>query len=292
VRLANESHYELPPIAEWTPWEGTPSPGYHYSQDLSATRVDLLLSGRSPKVVLRNAAAADMVALRYVCVKARDGASGACVVRELPPDQEAIRQFLERLPRRVTWCGEGLPALTQKVLLELLRADRESPSADVRARVLEEQHQVCNSCGAAFHGDLEWDHIAPLRSLCTGTEQSYQAICAACHREKTDQQANPARTLVSRTSTRVWREYVETKRPPPLVWSPHVHSETATLCELDVCRCRKNALAHCAYDLPVLCPYDNIEASRPGHIADFSFVELSGRGRCSALSLLPFVGNM
>ena len=65
MRLANESHYELPPIAEWKPWRGTPAPGYHYTQDLSATRAELLLSERSPKVVLRNAAAADMVALRW-----------------------------------------------------------------------------------------------------------------------------------------------------------------------------------------------------------------------------------
>ena len=139
---------------------------------------------------------------------------------------------------------------------------------------------------------VEFDHIHPLRSTCNVTEQSFQALCAACHREKTDQQANPARTLVSRTSTRVWREYVETKRPPPLVYSPHTHIETAKLCELDVCRCRKNALAHCAYAIPIFLPYDNIVASRPGHIADFSFVELAGRGRCATLSLLPFVGKM
>ena len=81
VRLANDSHYELPSFSEWKPRRGTPAPGYHYTQDLNAARAELLLSGRSPKVVLRNAAAADMVALRYVCVKARDGASGACVIR-------------------------------------------------------------------------------------------------------------------------------------------------------------------------------------------------------------------
>ena len=129
MRLANESHYELPPVSEWKPWCGTPAPGYHYTQDLSAARAGLLKSGRSPTVVLRNAAAADMVALRYTCIKARDGTSGACVIRELPshPDREAIESFLRRLPRRVEWCGEGIPGLTQKALLMLLRADREYP---------------------------------------------------------------------------------------------------------------------------------------------------------------------
>ena len=66
VRLANESHYELPPISEWKPWRGTPAPGYFHTEDLSATRCELLLAGRSPKVVLRSAAAADAVALRYL----------------------------------------------------------------------------------------------------------------------------------------------------------------------------------------------------------------------------------
>ena len=147
-------------------------------------------------------------------------------------------------------------------------------------------------CVATFHGDGEWDHVTPLHSTCRGAEQIFKCLCASCHAEKTALQGRPARTLVSRTSRRVWREYVATERPPPLVWSPHTHSDTAKLCELDVCRCRKNALFHCAYELPVLCPYDNIVPARPGHLADFSFVQLSGRGRGSALSLLPYVGRM
>ena len=163
VRLANESHYELPPVSDWKEWCGTPAPGYHYTEDLNAARAELLLSGRSPKVILRNAAAVDMVALRYTCVKARDGGvSGACVIRELPPDREAIERFLKRLPRPVVWCGEAVPGLMQKVLLALLQADMEYPSAEVRARVLADQNHSCNSCATAFEDDLAWDHVAPL----------------------------------------------------------------------------------------------------------------------------------
>ena len=76
------------------------------------------------------------------------------------------------------------------------------------------------------------------------------------------------------------------------MWSPYSHTEKETLCELDVCRCRKNALLNCPYDIPVLSPFDNIVEARPGHIADFNFVRLSRRGRYSALSLLPYVGPM
>ena len=62
ARLANESHHDLPPICEWKQWDGTASPGYHYAKDLTDVRSQLLLTGRGPRVVLRNAASADMVA--------------------------------------------------------------------------------------------------------------------------------------------------------------------------------------------------------------------------------------
>ena len=112
ARMASEAHYELPPVSEWKKWEGIPAPGYFHTEDLNATRVDLLLSGRSPKVVLRNTASADPMALRYLCVRSLDGSTGACVIRELPPDREAIEQFLASLPFRIEWCGEGVPGLT------------------------------------------------------------------------------------------------------------------------------------------------------------------------------------
>ena len=78
-RLTSETHHEMPPIGEWNPWAGVAAPGYFHTDDLSAARVQLLLGGRSPKLVLRSAATADPVALRYICVKALDDATGVCV---------------------------------------------------------------------------------------------------------------------------------------------------------------------------------------------------------------------
>ena len=100
----------------------TPAPGYFYTSSLSIARMQLLVSGRgrSPKVILRNAAACDMIALRYTCIKSVDGATGVCVIRELPTEREAIVQFLTRLPiHNIVWCGEGLPGLMQKVIPSL-----------------------------------------------------------------------------------------------------------------------------------------------------------------------------
>ena len=147
--------------------------------------------------------------------------------------------------------------------------------------------------------DLEWDHILPLHSKCKGVEQKYQCLCTVCHSEKTALQGKQNRTLVSRPSRHVWQNYIETERPPPFAWSPHCldgkHLETAVipnLCEVDVIRCRRNALLHCPYELPVLSPFDNIVRAQPGHLADFNFVELSRRGKYSVLTLIPYVGPM
>ena len=115
VRLANEVHHEMPPVAEWKAWAGTPAPGYFHTSSLSIARMQLLVSGRSPKVILRNAAACDMIALRYTCIKSVDGATGVCVIRELPTERQAIVEFLTRLPIQIIWCGELLPGLMQKV---------------------------------------------------------------------------------------------------------------------------------------------------------------------------------
>ena len=101
--------------------------------------------------------------------------SGPCVIRELPPDRVAIEEFLERLPCRIEWCGEGIPGLTQKVLMALLKANRHQPSSATRGQILTEQNDACNLCGATFQGDLEWDHVTPLHSTCQGIEQVFRA---------------------------------------------------------------------------------------------------------------------
>ena len=126
-----------------------------------------------------------MVALRYMCVKAVDGASGVCVIRELPAKRCAIEELVARLPIQIERCGEGLPDLMQKVLYHLVCPDRQVPTAAMRAKFLQAQNNACNICGTVFEGgELEWDHIVPLHSTCTGNEQVFQALCKSCRSEK------------------------------------------------------------------------------------------------------------
>ena len=68
------------------------------------------------------------------------------MIRELPADRGAIELFLQNLPIEVGWCGEGIPGLTQKVLLALLKSDRQQPSSALRAQILAAQNNACNLC--------------------------------------------------------------------------------------------------------------------------------------------------
>ncbi|CAE8607610.1 unnamed protein product, partial [Polarella glacialis] len=205
-------------------------------------------------------------------------------------DQDRIAAWLARLPREIPWCGERLPSITQKVFFELLRAERCTPGAAQKVQILAEQDGRCVECGGVFDGDIEWDHIVPLRQTVQGAPQVFQAICASCHMDKTQLSGSQARTLNSSFSAPVWEAYVSSPRPPPLVWSAHEHNGNQ-LCELDVRRCRRSALCHSAHDFPVFSPFDSIKRAVAGELCDFTFVALRP-GKRSALNLLPWVGPM
>ena len=136
--------------------------------------------------------------------------------------EEEIRQWLSNLPRPVSWNAERLPALTQKVLFELLKAERRNCPAEIRKKTLEAQNHNCALCGSGFDGDpTEWDHANPLQQTCKGQETQWQAICAQCHSDKTGLEGKQDRSLESRFSLPVYEAYVQSPRPPPLVFRPH-----------------------------------------------------------------------
>ena len=217
TQLASEVVSSLPPVTEWKEWGGMPSkPGYFYCFDLRAVRAQLMNRGRNPKVTLRSLA--EWSSVRYTMVKALDGCSGAVVVRELPEDHEEIAAWAARLG--VEWCGERLPALTYKTLLQLLKVSRKTPGADLKEKILKKQGGKCAVCREAFDNNLEWDHEAPLRQLQGTQKQTFRAVCAKCHAEATSHEGG-GRTLESRFSPRAWESYVMSPRPPTLAWKPH-----------------------------------------------------------------------
>ena len=144
--------------------------------------------------------------------------------------------------------GERLPALALSVFLALSKAARRTPSAEEQKKLLEDHDNRCAICAGIFDGDLEWDHVAPLRQLSRLAPQRFQPICASCHEEKTLLEVKQDRTLRSWFSQHAWKNYVISPRPSPLVFVSREAKEGEELFELDVRRCRRNALAHSAHD--------------------------------------------
>jgi len=106
--LQNETQTKLPPVDDWQRFNGTPAPGHVFAFDLQATRRKLLESGRCPKITLKNGT--EIASLQYRCVQAKDGCSGVCVIRELPPQKKEIEEWLGNLPRAIEWRGDGIPS--------------------------------------------------------------------------------------------------------------------------------------------------------------------------------------
>jgi hypothetical protein len=295
--MQQEHRQTLPEISEWKDWSMPPEPGYFFAQDLDRVRKELLESGRNPKVSLHRGTR--ITSLSYMCTQARDGPDykmqsgpgrrGSCVIRKQIEHREEIQEWLRRLPREVAWNAEALPALTHKVLNELLRAERRSCPAEQRKAILQQQNHQCALCGGIFDDDVEWDHKNPLQQTIRGQETNWQAICASCHVEKTGLEGKQDRTLESSFSLPVWKDYVESPRPPPVVTWLHLWKEGEETLELDVRRCRRNALAISAHDFSVFSPLDSVTPSQEGILGDFSFVSLKVKNR-SVVSLLPYTG--
>ena len=235
--------------------------------------------------------ALDISSLSYWCTQRKDGAEGICKIRQLPLEADSIQRWLSKLPLGddFDYRGEGLPCITQRVFSALLRAERRSPAHAERQRILQEQGHRCNLCGGIFDGDLCWDHATPLRQTVRGQKQLFQAICASCHCEKTALEGRQARTLESRFSPHAWQHYVLSTRHPPLVFEAHAKEETGELFEIDVRRCRRNALAKGSHPWPIFSPFDSICQAVPGQLADLSYVVLK-RTKKSKLNQLPYLG--
>ena len=285
VVLQHEARGELPPFEEWKLYQ-KPEPGLFHVDDLAFLRAQLLSSGRSPKVGLRDEVT--IGSLTYHCNLAKDGCVGVCRVREYPPYAQEIQTWLSALPREITYRGQRLPAITNEVLLQLLKAERRTPGPEERAQLLKAYDNRCSQCGGIFDGDLEWDHAQPLRQTVRGAPQKFQPICASCHLEKTQMESRQDRTLESCFSKHAWEAYVQSPRPPPLAWRPNEPDEAGELFELDVRRCRRNALAHSAHPFSIFCPLDRIQEAVPGELGDFNFIALPGRR--SKDRAIPYVG--
>ncbi len=201
----------------------------------------------------------------------------------LPDTSGAMEQWLKRLDLGLQYRGEGLPALSLKVLQTLAKRNRERVwlTCEEKAAILEEYGFCCAMCGA--RGEFEFDHIARLSE--SYDEQRFQPLCMECHRVKT---ANESRMydddqLASHFEREVWEQYIMSPRPPPLVAKLR-NGSPEDLEVADVIRCRRSALLYNVHPLPIFCPLDDIEVRTKLELGDLVFAtKASPRNLASSL---------
>jgi hypothetical protein len=282
--LKNEKREEIPPFSQWKAWDSKVEVGYFYCDDLRRVRKELLEEHRiSPKVSLKSLAQISQLTCR--------SKGGRCVIREVSDDVEAIQAWIAALPIEHVYRGQGLASISLEVFSALLKAERLYPTQCSRDRILESQSHACNLCGSSLaDSGAEFDHVQPLKMLFAGSAQTYQALCATCHRTKTELESKQGVSLESRFSARVYRAYVQSPKLPPLVFEANKSDEGRPFEGIDVCRCRRNAMVNAPFDFALFSPFDSVE--KPvvdGILADFSFVEMS-TNKCE-LDVLPFLGS-
>ena len=118
------------------------------------------------------------------------------------------------------YTGQGLPATAFQVLQHLMKQlnVREQLTGAEKCAILEKYDHRCAFCGSRSKR-LEFDHIVR-HSDSFGAAPECQVLCAPCHQLKTSNEArNLEGTLFSSCfSKRVWAEYVESERIPPLTY--------------------------------------------------------------------------
>ena len=151
-------------------------------------------------------------------------------------------------------------------------------------------HQ-CASCGADT--DLEVDHKASLNALGSNDYENLQALCRSCHSTKTIIEAMAPRErnpLSSVFEASVYESFHQSPKPKQAVLSLNPLKDRPKLLEVDIRGCRRNALIHNKYPLPLYCPLD-LPQPVDGKLGDYNFVDLgTPMTRENYLRALPYSG--
>ncbi len=257
------------------PFAGAIVPGdFHAPEDdMDAIRELFLAEGRHPRVALKDA----WRIKRLTYVFASEEHTGTCTIHAWPEDAPKIAAWLNALAVGVPYTGQGLATATHQVLLKLLKRSRERVflEPEQRHELLERYNYTCALCGARGAA-LQMDHkIRLTQSFGPQDLDGFWPICVPCHTLKTSQepQSYESDVLASSFNPHVWVTYVESPRPPPLVY----HFEDAPedlegVLIADVIRCRKRSLEMSRHEIPVFCVYDDWRARTTPELGDVNWV--------------------
>ena len=117
-----------------------------------------------------------------------DFAGRIVTIHSVPHNYKDILKFtkLADIPYR----GEGLPNITLKTLLKLLRPERKNPSTTTRAEIILEQGGKCAKCGTECKLEMDHIHQISIDPFNRNGKDNLQGLCAECHMEKTMSQGS------------------------------------------------------------------------------------------------------
>ncbi len=101
-----------------------------------------------------------------------------CVIHTLPGEVREIRAWVSNLGLGIVYRGEGLPNITYKVLIRLLKQkERHYLMGEERHALMEANDYRCVSCGE--RGNVDWDHITALST--SFGEEVFEPMCPKCN---------------------------------------------------------------------------------------------------------------
>ena len=229
-----------------------------------------------------------------------EGASGTIVVRSVAQDFRQTRAWAKKLG--VPYAGQSLGVFASTVLEVLLsRRNRRYLVDAEKEALLVKQGRKCALCGDDLERP-EFDHTIALCKGGTNSPDNFQALCTACHAEKSKSERNRTTLgyLESRFNKDVYDKYVLSPSPPCMVYQNPGAKEYACRdvpvkdhLAVDVIGSRRMALYH-ATSLPVFTPLDDIRAVGPdqGELPDLVYVDkpVDVSDLESLLAALPYHG--
>ena len=172
---------------EWREWNGEPTPGYFYCEDLEEAREELHKLGYLPRV--KRSHKADLRRLTVTLGKSN------MVIIQAPKHADEVSAFCSNLG--LEYRGQGLSTCVELALQMLLKQKRRQPTHAERTETYKRQDGKCSHCACELDGCEEFDHVLPVRDATTGTEVKWRAVCRECHALLTERDATRRNPLLS-----------------------------------------------------------------------------------------------
>ena len=152
-------------------------------EEVDSVRSWLLSQGKHPRVMMKDALKTKSL---MVHLSKNDG-GGICHIHGVPEEAPDIQQWLDNLELPgLRYKGEGLPNISQKVLLHLTKQSKQERAyltPPEKTKLLDEYDHRCAICRHKCK-KFEWDHIK--RFAESWGDQHFQPLCPECHTDKTN----------------------------------------------------------------------------------------------------------